>query len=277
MRDLLAEYEIAGGGNVKVRVIDPADDPELEDEANTKYGIRPVPFQVADRYQSSLVNSYFDVLVSYGDEYEVLGFRDLIEVKVAGEADLDVQLRNPEYDITRSIKKVLYGFQGGSSVFANIQSPLTFTGYLSADDKLPEALAEFRAVVSGVLDELQAESEGQLSVEFIDPDADGGAVGAEIAQNYGFQPMATSLFDTNVFYFYLTLTDGETLVQVPLPEALSAEGAKRGIEEGLKRFATGLLRTVALVTPPAPAPYMAQQGNDGQPVQPASGAARQRL
>ena len=177
MRDLLAEYEIAGGGNVKVRIIDPADDPELEDEANTKYGIRPVPFQVADRYQSSLVNSYFDVLVSYGDEYEVLGFRDLIEVKVAGEADLDVQLRNPEYDITRSIKKVLYGFQGGSSIFANIQTPVTFTGYLSADEKLPEPLAEFRTVVSGVLDELEAESDGKLSVEFIDPDADGGAVG----------------------------------------------------------------------------------------------------
>ena len=263
MRDLLAEYEIAGGGNVKVRIIDPADDPELEDEANTKYGIRPVPFQVADRYQSSLVNSYFDVLVSYGDEYEVLGFRDLIEVKVEGEADLKVLLRNPEYDITRSIKKVLYGFQGGSSVFANIQSPVTFTGYLSADEKLPEALAEFRAVVGGVLDELQAESEGKLSVEFIDPDADDGAVGAEIAQKHGFQPMATSLFDANVFYFYLTLSDGETLVQVPVPEALSAEAAKRGIEEGLKRFAAGLLRTVALVTPPAPAPYMAQQGMAG--------------
>ena len=37
----------------------------------------PLPFQVADRYQSSLVNSYIDVLVKYGDEYEVLGFRDL--------------------------------------------------------------------------------------------------------------------------------------------------------------------------------------------------------
>ena len=158
---------------------------------------------------------------------------------------------------------MLYGFQGGSSVFANIQSPVTFTGYLSADEKLPEALAEFRGVVGGVLDELQAESEGQLSVEFIDPDADDGAVGAEIAENFGFQPMATSLFDANVFYFYLTLTDGETLVQVPLPEALSAEAAKRGIEEGLKRFASGLLRTVALVTPPAPAPYMAQQGMAG--------------
>ena len=263
MRDLLAEYEVAGGGNVKVRIIDPAEDPELEDEANTKYGIRPVPFQVADRYQSSLVNSYFDVLLSYGDEYEVLGFRDLIEIKVAGEADLDVQLRNPEYDITRSIKKVLYGFQGGSSVFANIQDPVAFKGYLSSDEKLPEALVEYRTVLNDVLDELSAESDGKLTVQMLDPEAGDGAVAARIAEQYGFQPMVASLFDANFFYFYLTLEGGETVVQIPLPEALSAEATKRSVEEGLKRFAAGLLRTVALVAPPAPAPYMAQQGMGG--------------
>ena len=263
MRDLLAEYEVAGGGNVRVRIIDPAEDPELEDEANTKYGIRPVPFQVADRYQSSLVNSYFDVLLSYGDEYEVLGFRDLIEIKVAGEADLEVQLRNPEYDITRSIKKVLYGFQGGSSVFANIQDPVAFRGYLSEDAKLPEALADYRTVLNEVLDELAAESDGKLSVEILDPEAGDGALAREIAEQYGFQPMAASLFGTNLFYFYLTLAGGDTVIQMPLPEALSAEATKRGLEEGLKRFATGLLRTVALVAPPAPAPYMAQQGLGG--------------
>ena len=32
------------------------------------------------------------------NQFEVLDFEDLIEVKVRGEADLDVQLRNPEYD-----------------------------------------------------------------------------------------------------------------------------------------------------------------------------------
>ena len=263
MRDLLAEYEVAGGGNVRVRIIDPAEDPELEDEANTKYGIRPVPFQVADRYQSSLVNSYFDVLLSYGDEYEVLGFRDLIEIKVAGEADLEVQLRNPEYDITRSIKKVLYGFQGGSSVFANIQDPVAFRGYLSEDAKLPQALADYRTVLNEALDELAAESDGKLSVEILDPEAGDGALARQIAEQYGFQPMAASLFGTNLFYFYLTLAGGDTVIQMPLPEALSAEATKRGLEEGLKRFATGLLRTVALVAPPAPAPYMAQQGLGG--------------
>lgn len=260
MKDLLTEFAVAGGNKVRVEIIDPADDPAKEDEANTKYSIRPVPFQISDRYQASLVNSYFDVLVSYGDEYEVLGFRDLIEVKVVGEGDLDVQLRNPEYDLTRSIKKVLYGFQGGNSIFANVQNPVSFVAYVSPDDLLPQVLVEFRSVLSTVLEELSSDSEGKFSSELIDPTAGDGAVALEIAENYGFQPMAASLFDTNRFYFYMTLGNGDTLVQIPIPEALSADATKRGIEEGLKRFASGLLKTVALVTPEAPPPYMGQQG-----------------
>ena len=43
MRDLLQEFAVAGGNNVRVEVLDPVLDPELEDEINTKYGIRPVP------------------------------------------------------------------------------------------------------------------------------------------------------------------------------------------------------------------------------------------
>ena len=260
MRDLLNEFAVAGGGQVRVEIVDPVEDPALEDEANTKYGIRSVPFQVADRYQSSLVNSYFDVLITYGDQYEVLGFRDLIEVKVLGESELDVQLRNPEFDLTRSIKKVLYGFQGGDSLFSSVKNPVQFVGYLSADDRLPEPLVDYRPVLKAALEDLASRSDGKFSAEILDPDAGNGALALEIAENFGFQPMATSLFDTNTFYFYLTLTDGETLVQVPLPEGLSEEATVRSVEEGLKRFASGLLKTIALVTPQTP-PYMGM----GQP------------
>ena len=93
MQDLLREYEIAGNGAVRVEIVDPVQDPEQKSEANGKYGIRAVPFQVADRYQASVVNSYFDVLVEYGDEYEVLSFADLIEVKAGTETELDVRLK----------------------------------------------------------------------------------------------------------------------------------------------------------------------------------------
>jgi len=256
MRDLLREFAVAGGDNVRVEIVDPVTDPAVEDEINTKYGIRPVPFQVADRYQSSLVNSYFDVLITYGDQYEVLGFRDLIEVKVEGESDLDVQLRNPEFDLTRAIKKVIYGFQEGGNLFASLKKPVRFVGYLSADDRLPDALVDYKSVLSEAVEALVKDSDGRLSMEILDPEAGDGSLAATIAADYGFQPMAAGLFDTNTFYFYLTLTDGDTVVQVPLPEGLSLESTKRGVQEGLKRFASGLLKTVALVAPEAPPPYM---------------------
>ena len=265
LENLLREYEVAGGAGVRLELVDPAEDPQKEDEANTKYGIRPVPFQVADRYQASLVNSYFDVLVQYGDEYEVLGFRDLIEVKVRGEADLDVRLKNPEYDITRAIKKVLYGFQGGGSVFESVAVPVKFTGYVSADAVLPEALRVLRPELEAVLEELVAESNGKLAFEIVDPSAGTGEVAQQIAADYGFRPMAASLFDVSTFYFYLTLSDGETVVQMPLPEAMDRDGLRRGIEEGLKRFATGLLKTVALEAPQGIPPYMQQQMQMQQP------------
>lgn len=258
LKDLLEEYEVAGNGKVRVEIIDPVTDPDAENEANTKYGIRAVPFQVQDRHQASLVNSYLDVLVQYGDEYEVLSFRDLIEVKVAGEADLDVQLKNPEFDITRAIKKVLYGFQGGSSVFANIVEPVQFVGYVSDDSVLPEPLIELKTTLDAVLADMAAEGGDKFSYELLDPLQ--GNLAQEIAEQYGFQPMSASLFDTTTFYFYLTLQGAETVVQVAIPDAFSAEAIKKAVEDGLKRFATGLLRGVVLAAPTPTPPYMAQQG-----------------
>jgi ABC-2 type transport system permease protein len=264
MKDLLQEFEVAGHGKVRVEMVDPAKSPEAEDEANNKYGIRPVPFQVADRYQSSLVNSYFDVLVQYGDQFEVLGFRDLIEVKVEGESNLDVQLRNPEYDITRTIKKVLYGFQSGGELFSSIPKPLKFVGYVSSDQALPPTLVTFKDVVAKVLDGYAKESGGKLSVQFVDPDGGDGSVAKKIREQYGFRPMAASLFATNTFYFYLTLDGGAAqIVQIPLPEDLTEEALKRSMDAAFKRFATGYLKSVALMTPETPA-YMQGMGGGNQ-------------
>ncbi|HIN89215.1 MAG TPA: ABC transporter permease, partial [Porticoccaceae bacterium] len=66
LRDLLKEYAVAGEGRVRVEFIDPLEHPELEREANRKYGIKSVPFQFASKYQASVVNSYFNILIQYG-------------------------------------------------------------------------------------------------------------------------------------------------------------------------------------------------------------------
>ncbi len=75
LRDLLKEYEMAGHGKVRVEFVDPTRKPAIEAEANQQYGIRPVPFQSASKYQTSVINSYFNILVKYGDEFTKLGFR----------------------------------------------------------------------------------------------------------------------------------------------------------------------------------------------------------
>jgi len=259
LRDLLEEYAVAGKGRVRMEFVDPQTHPELEQEANEKYAIKPVPFQFASKYQSSVVNSYFNILVQYGDQFEVLGFRDLIDFKVQSETDLEVDLRNPEYDITQAIKKVLYAYQGAGELFENITHPVTFKGYLSAPEKLPESLKTLRTELDGLLKDLEGRAGGKLSVEFRDPDADGGALAKQLENDYGFRPMAATLFDTHTFWFYMTLEGDGRIVQVPLPEGLDKASLERGLQAGLKRFSHGFLKTVALMTP-EPQPAMPQFG-----------------
>ncbi|WP_089727296.1 Gldg family protein [Candidatus Thiosymbion oneisti] len=250
IRDLLREYELAGGGKVQVEFIDPMEEPELEREAGERYGIRPVAFQTASKYQAAVVNSYFDLLVQYGGQHEKLGFRDLIELKDPGAGDLEVRLRNPEYDITRTIKKLLYGYRGGGDIFQGLTKPVDFHGYISAADKLPEPLPGLRKKLEAVLTELAEKANGKFTFDIRDPDAGDGALGQEIAERFGFRPLVLGLLDPRTFYFYMVLESGDQAVPIPLPEALDQAGLQRAIEAGIKRFAPGFLKTVALYTPP---------------------------
>jgi ABC-2 type transport system permease protein len=259
LRDLLREYQEAGGGKVMVEIVDPQRSPELEREAGEQYGIRPVAFQTATKYQAAVVNSYFDILVKYGDQFETLGFQDLIEVKVHGETDLDVRLRNPEYDLTRTIKKVLYGYQGGGDTFAGIGEPLRLSAFVSPAAALPEPLGTLRADLEAILAELSAQGGDGFTYGITDPGAD-PALAQEIEERFGFTPLIVDLLDPTPFYFYLVLEPGDgddaRAVPVPLPESLDRAGLERAIEAAIRRFAPGMLRTVALYTPaPAPSPF----------------------
>ena len=44
IQDMLREYEIASKGRLTAEVVDPLKNPEIEQEANQTYGIRPTPF-----------------------------------------------------------------------------------------------------------------------------------------------------------------------------------------------------------------------------------------
>lgn len=248
LRDLLQEYAAAAPGQVRVEVVDPARDPELEEEANQRYGIQPVPFQVADRYQSAIVSSYFNIVVQYGDEFQTLDFNDLIDIRARTETDVDVVLRNPEYDLTRSIRAAVKSYQAAGNLFDTVRGDIAFIGYVSADAELPAPLVEHLEVVRQELDRVAAESGGRLLVSFVDPAAGGGGLAQQIAADYGFKPMTTSLLSEERFYFYLTLQKDGMVVQLPL-EDRTAESFARNLDAGIKRFASGFTKTIALVAP----------------------------
>ncbi len=263
LRDLAREYQAAGAGQVRVEFVDPLEHPELEQEAGQRYGIKPVPFQTASKYQAAVTNSYFDLLIQYGDQFETLGFRELIEVKAGSETELEVELRNPEYDITRAIKKVLARYQGGGDIFAAIGRPVEFTGYLSPVAALPEELVALRTELEQLLAEMADKSNGLFTSRIVDPEADGGTLAEQIGNDYGFRPLVVGLFAQRSFWFSMTLSGGGQTVEIPLPEDLTREGLERDLNAGLQRFAAGVTRTVALHTPPA-TPPMPQIGMPGR-------------
>ena len=82
-------------------------------------------------------------------------------------------------------------FQNGASIFANINNDVRLVAYLSADAVLPEALVEFKTAVRAVAS-LSALAPGKFALEVVEPEADGGAVAAQIGE-HGFRPMVAPL------------------------------------------------------------------------------------
>jgi ABC-2 type transport system permease protein len=249
IKDTITEYSILSGGKVIAEFVDPREDEEIEAEANRAYGIKPVPFQIAGRYEASVINSYFDILIKYGDQYETLGFGDIIEVQARKDGTLDVQLRNLEYDLTRSIKKAVYGFQNVESIFEETDNKILLTAFITRES-LPDALSELPERITRVAEELQELSKGKLEFTMIDPDIKESPVTRkELQERYGLQPLAFSIFSGETFYLHLVLQVGEEINRIYPAGDMTEADIRTEIEAALKRSVSGFLKTVGLWTP----------------------------
>lgn len=264
--DLLREYEINGNGKVTAEVVDPISDPDLEAEANQTYNIKPFPFQVSGRYEESVINSYFDILVRYGDQDVVLNFRDLIEVTPNSSGTIDVKLRNLEYDLTSAIKKVVYGFQSVESVLGAMSNPVEFTLFVTPE-VLPAELATAVQTVQKVAQEIADKSNGKFVFTTINPDdPNSGVTRQNLTDNYGIQPFLVSpLFSDQTYYFHMVLNNGSQPQVIYPSQDLSEGGIRTVIENALKRSSTGFLKSVGLWTPPA-TPTQDMFGQQQQPL-----------
>lgn len=266
IRDLLSEYKIAGDGKVQTEMIDPRENEALEAEANRLYNIEPVPFQINDRHSASMVASYFNIVIKYGDQFETLSFNDLIAVKYDNMGHIEVELRNLEYDITSRIKKVMHAFRNTDNFWANQKDPIKFVGYVS-EGNLPGQLSTYLGEIKKELENYKKDAAGKLEVSFVNP-LENDDLAKDILEKYGFKPQM-SLLSSSRFYFYLTIQSGEHVQALGLPdklESLNGSGFKVGMDAALKRLTPGFLRTVGVVKPAAEQmnPMMAQFGGGNQ-------------
>lgn len=259
IRDVLEEYEIRGDGRVRVEIVDPNTSEKIQQEIGERYGIRSMPFRDVDRHSQSIVNSYFHLLVTYGDEYEVLTFDELVDV-MADEDGVDVRLRNLEYDLTRTIKRVSQDFQSIEAVMAKLPDGATLTAYITADAS-PE-VAEAAELARKVGMDLAERSQGQLSFTEVDPTSD-PALRDRLLEEYQIQPFVADLFGSETFYLHLVLTAGETVERlVPQPGATEAD-VRTAVEAAIRRATPGQLKTIGIATMlpenPPPNPQMPPQ------------------
>ena len=118
---------------------------------------------MGDRQSTQIVNSYFNIVVQYGDKHEVLSFNDLIEIKFDGLKEPDVKLRNPEYDITRSMKKAMHSFNNTDNLFATLKEKVKFVSYVS-EQQLPAQLKTLHQDIKVALTEYEKEVGWQIRI-----------------------------------------------------------------------------------------------------------------
>lgn len=250
--DLLREYEIAGKGQVDADLVDPKKNPELEAEANQSYGIRARPFQVADRYQSSVVNAYFDILLRYGDQSQVIPFNDLIELIPSQSGQPDVRLRNLEYDLSRSIKKLIYSFQTAESLLASLDKPAKLSLFESSQS-LPEELYEASLAIRNVAQQLNEASGGKLELSIIDPATDSDYSPQVLSETYGIEAIPLSFFSSEGFYQHMLLELADKQALIYPSSDVSEDAIRRSIVSSIQRLSPGFLRVVGIWSPAATA------------------------
>jgi ABC-2 type transport system permease protein len=251
IKDLLEEYRVVGDGKVRVEIVDPGGNDEAIKEAKERYSIEPTPLRFASRLEKGVINAYFTVLVEYGDQHVALGFNDLIEVRQLDVGEIEISLKNFEYDVTRSIKKVVQGFQSLDAMFASLPGKVEITTYVTPKT-LPEDLAGAVNKLDAAVKDLEGQAGGKLTYTKVEPKTE--AEMQEAYDKYGVRPYALGFGARDFYYFAIVLRVGDRAARITPPTDLGQDSFKSSLIEGIKRIAPGFTKVVGLWVPPAPPP-----------------------
>ena len=248
--DVLDEYRAVSGGKVQVEILDPGRDEAAEELAADRFGVQSAPFRLNSKYETGIVNAFFSLVIQYGDRYERYGFSELIDVEPLPDGDVDVTLRNLEYDVTRAIKKVVSGFNTANDLFERIEQPVKLTAYITPDG-LPDLLSEVPEALRNAAAELTEAGRDKFIFEERNPATDPQAQAT--LDGFGLRPLSLSLFSDQTFYLYAILEVGGQLEQVVLAEeGVTAATLRESIEASLRRNTPGFLKTVGVFAPAPP-------------------------
>ncbi|HEU4732056.1 MAG TPA: Gldg family protein, partial [Kofleriaceae bacterium] len=227
LRDLLEEYRIDGGDKVRVEMIDPTDSEDAKREAKERFGIDPTPLRFATQTEKSVINAYFAVAIEYGDQHAVLGLDDLISVRVLDIGDIEISLKNPEYQLTKTIKKTVSEFSSIDALFASTPGKIQLTAYVTPKT-LPDNWKEGPAKLKKIVDDLTKQSGGKLAFETVEPKSETEM--RDLFNKYGLRPYS-DLLSGQVYYFHLLLQVGNRLVRITPPQNLGDADLKNAVTE----------------------------------------------
>ncbi len=282
IEDLLEEYAALSRGKLTWQIVDPGEDEDAEQDASQRYGIRSTPFQLTSKYEAGIVNAYFAIVIKYGDQYKRYGFEDLIEVTPTSDGDVDVRLRNLEYDLTRGIRKTVADFRRNADLFASLEKPVRLTAIISPST-LPEVLKGATDAVRQAADELTEKAGDKFELEMIDPSTD-ERIADDVYQRFGARPLQLGLLgDGGQFYLYGILDVGGEAQSIDLTKTeLTAADVRESIEDAVRRATPGFIQTIGIASPDPSLPpevlrQLQMQGQAPQMPPPQFEALRQAL
>ena len=248
IKDILSEYETISGNNISVKIIDPSKEEQLEFEARRSYGVDPTPISITERYESSVVNSYFDIVIVYGDQFERLDISDLVRVEKSADGEVETHLRNIEYDVTRSIKRVVSLFERGDAVYADLKDNIKLTAYITSAE-VPEELNETISWTYKIGNQLAEESLGKIVFDVIDPDGNDSQIDRNsIKETYSLD--AIDSINGQSYYLHVILEYQDTSYLIYPAEDGSEEDLRASFDTGIRKIIPGVLKQIGVWQPP---------------------------
>ncbi|MEJ7603588.1 MAG: Gldg family protein [Kofleriaceae bacterium] len=246
LRDLLEEYRVAGEGKIRVELVDPTDDDPAKREAKERFNIEPKPLPFETSTEQSVVNAYFAVAIAYGDQTEVLELGDLLQERSRdiGEGS-EISLKNPEYQLTKAIKKTVSAFSSIDALFASMPGKVTLTTFVTPKT-LPEEWKEGPTKLAGAIAKLAKGAGGKLESKSIEP-----ATEAEMMKLYDQYKLRPYSDLVGLYYLHVLIEVGARKVLIA-PQDFTEAALDKSLVDGLKRAAPGFTRVVGIWSPPAP-------------------------